>query len=781
MSALAFPPMLLLQRLLAAAVCAATAYGVAEYPYARAFLAAALAAYLALLHFRPTAWLLVLPVALPLVNLAPWSGRFYLEDFDLFIAATVAAALWRGAYSRAGRPRLGRLPALLVAAFLATHCIALLRGVLPLAAVDANAFSNYYSHYNGLRVGKSLLWAVLLMPPLLRDFGGERERARGDLGLGVCLGLAGTGLAVLWERGVFSDLLYGPTLYAKLSSLADLTSNYRATALFAEMHTGGEAIDGYLALALPFALGGVAQAAPRWRLAAAAALPAGLYSALATFSRGTYLAVAVSLLTFGLGRGQAFIRRGGARALWPIPPILAAAAGVCALLYAKGGFLAWLAALLLLAGGGVLGFLDALLRRWRTLLAAGLALAGGALMARGLLTSKWVSNGVAASTAASAILSAALAAAGWFAGARARPAMGLQGFAAAAAVLALLFAVCVPGLSGSYMQSRFSTVEGDFGGRFEHWRHAVGLMDAGWDTFAFGMGLGVFPHAYLWGNEQEKASIATLQEEGANTYLKLSNSMDLAMGQRVKLDAGEPYTLSLDVRSAVDKAPVEISICRRHIISPTDYECVATSRTIAAGGWQHLVWTFNIGALGDGAKLGRRLLLLRVSHFYYKPQGANNLPLDYIDIDNIELLDRYGEDRLANGNFQAGLDRWYSYSDHYHLPLHIKNLWIDVYFEQGLLGLAAFCALGLYVLARGARLGWRGDLFALTLLSSLAGFFSAGLAGTLYDVPRVMFLFFLLQFALLAQDPAQAPTAAPARRPGQPPARRGSFIQPTLK
>jgi hypothetical protein len=335
------------------------------------------------------------------------------------------------------------------------------------------------------------------------------------------------------------------------------------------------------------------------------------------------------------------------------------------------------------------------------------------------------------------------------------------------------------------MQSRFSTAGGDAGGRLEHWRRAVGLMDANVGTFAFGMGLGVFPHAYLWGREREKSSIAALREEGGNTYLQLSNSMDLAMGQHVSLEAGEPYTLSLDARTLAPKAALEISVCRRHIIVPWDSECVSATKSIAPDQWRRLDWAFNIGAVGDGLRLGRRPLVLRVTHFYYNPQSGNNLPLDFVDIDNLKLVGRDGVDRLANGNFEAGLDRWYPSSDHYHLPLHIKNLWVNVYFEQGLLGLLAFGALGFYVLACGARLARGGDLFALTLLSSLLGAFSVGLVGTLYDVPRVVFLFFLLQFALLAQDPAQLSAAPKSRQPGpantpKAPARRGSFVKPPL-
>jgi hypothetical protein len=105
---------------------------------------------------------------------------------------------------------------------------------------------------------------------------------------------------------------------------------------------------------------------------------------------------------------------------------------------------------------------------------------------------------------------------------------------------------------------------------------------------------------------------------------------------------------------------------------------------------------------------------------------------------------------------------------------------LDVYFEQGILGLMAFSALSGYALMTGIRLARRGDVFALTLLSSLMGFFSVGLIGTLYDVPRVCFLFFLLLFALLAQDGAQLAALVSRRSSPAPtrPMRRDGFVQP---
>ncbi len=397
---------LLFQRSIALAVLALTAYCVVDYPFARVWLSVLLIVYGVSLLFLPHLWLLVLPIVLPLLNLAPWSGRFYLEEFDFFIWVSLASAFWHGSYSLGMRPRFAATPWLLIAFLVTTHGIATIRGLLPMAAVDVNAFNSYFSHFNALRISKSLVWAVLLIPPVQWAFTADLDRARRLLGYGIVIGLIGTGISVLWERGVLGDLIYGENIYAKFQSLTDFSSDYRITALFSEMHTGGEAVDGYIALTWPFALGLLISARSRWEIGLGGiALSAGLYSALVTFSRGTYLAVGVSLFTFALISAIRKMRQAASgesvKLAWPLPVILVGMAGVCMLLYEKGGHYALIAALGIFSGSVLLNFFKYFRRNIRTILMVFLLLAGFALMLRGLVTSKWVSNGIAESLAIS--------------------------------------------------------------------------------------------------------------------------------------------------------------------------------------------------------------------------------------------------------------------------------------------------------------------------------------------------------------------------------------------
>jgi hypothetical protein len=119
----------------------------------------------------------------------------------------------------------------------------------------------------------------------------------------------------------------------------------------------------------------------------------------------------------------------------------------------------------------------------------------------------------------------------------------------------------------------------------------------------------------------------------------------------------------------------------------------------------------------------------------------------FLDVRNIILTGGIWTNLIENGNFKKGSDRWFFSSDHYHLPWHAKNLGLNVYFDQGLLGMAAFGLLVASALLQLVAKGMHGELFAATLLSSLMGFMMVGLFDSILDFPRLSLLFYLLLFA----------------------------------
>ena len=213
------------------------------FPFMQAWLAIGLVLYGVLLWRFPSVWLVVVPAALPLLDLAPWTGRFFWDEFDLLMLVTLAVALWQGRFRASAWtvPKLGGLLGL----FVLVWGVSLFIGLLPLQPLDANAFSAYWSHYNSLRLAKGLVWGLVVYG-LFRSQA-DQKKAFEKLSMGMALGVLGVSLWALWEEALFAG--------------SATTADYRVTASFSSMHTGGGHIEAYLVMALALCLGAVLPAA----------------------------------------------------------------------------------------------------------------------------------------------------------------------------------------------------------------------------------------------------------------------------------------------------------------------------------------------------------------------------------------------------------------------------------------------------------------------------------------------------------------------------------------
>ena len=172
-------------------------------------------------------------------------------------------------------------------------------------------------------------------------------------------------------------------------------------------------------------------------------------------------------------------------------------------------------------------------------------------------------------------------------------------------------------------------------------------------------------------------------------------------------------------------------------------ECAIAAVDIPATGES---WQRQVVAL-DGAKLN--------GGPWYAPRPvffamATESPGTRVEIDNVSLIGPDGRELLVNGDFAQGMAGWFTTSDRFHLPWHIKNLGLNVLFDQGIIGLLLFVILtggALYRLVVGAA---REHPFAPFLAAALAGFLLVGLFDSLLDVPRLAFLYYLLLLASLA-------------------------------
>jgi len=308
-------PALLARRAVALAVLGGALTLAMSLPLVGPAVAAAVLGYFLLLRLFPAAWLLLLPTALVVFNLAPWTGRFFIDEADAWLLATVAGHLWHPAPPRAPTARHGDALMVVFGALVVGYAVSVALALWPWPPLDANALNNYYSPYNVLRVSKSLFWAVLLWP-VLQATHARGHDVRHGLVSGVLLALCGVTLTILWERGAFPGLF-------------NFTDDHRVTGSFAAMNTGGAALDGFLALAVPLIVWLPRRGARIWLWAAVVLTVLAVYAVLMTYTRSTYAALVLAtaiLLLFAA-------RREGAR-----PRALPALAAGLALL-ASGGLL----------------------------------------------------------------------------------------------------------------------------------------------------------------------------------------------------------------------------------------------------------------------------------------------------------------------------------------------------------------------------------------------------------------------------------------------------------
>lgn len=247
------------------------------YPVGGIWLFAGVVGYMILLRKYPHSWLIILPLLWPLLDFSAKTGWFFVTEFDCFVLATVAMMLLR----KPAPPKvaLSRNIQRLITLYGMAMLISLMVGIWPLPPLDANAFNNYLSHYNALRVAKGFILAWLLLPALQAAYA-DPDRVKRHVVTGLLLGFLVTAGLMLWERAIFPGLL-------------DFSQTYRATAFFSALHVGGGMIDGYLALTIPFIMAAHVLMVRRW------AYPIGLlllmlacYMLVVTYSRISLLTLA---------------------------------------------------------------------------------------------------------------------------------------------------------------------------------------------------------------------------------------------------------------------------------------------------------------------------------------------------------------------------------------------------------------------------------------------------------------------------------------------------------
>lgn len=752
----------------------------------------ALAALLLAVGFTaadPVRWpLWVLPL-LPLIGLMPWTGWLVVEELDLLLLAVAAGGYARWAVAPLDRtePPVERSGAWLwLAPVLASTGLSCLIGLSDAGGLTWGWWQGYREPLNAVRLAKPALALLVLLPLMLRA---QRQRPEawsqalqgGFVGL-----LAAVALCVVWERAAYTGLL-------------NFSTDYRATALFWEMHVGGAALDAALVLSLPFAALALQRArAPATGLLSAAVLLLGAYAALTTFSRIVYLAAPLALVTTAwlASRQRGSVMRAdaspgranrmsGTRALlgW-----LVVVVGLSLWLFPAGGY----RSLLALLGAVVLQL--PLLAHTRPLSARqwGLGLAGAGLgVALVAAAALLLPKGAYAAYAAAAVLTgglllgarqgrasagvllvasygtqlAALVAVGvhWGGDKAWAPGLGAAGLLAlvwmaasgrrrvawpaswrwqAQAAMLLVVVAPVVGvfLGGDYMAQRFNQTADDRVGRLAHWQRSLDWL-RGTDWLA-GKGLGRYAvHFSLSGSRDDQVGDYRLAEGPADRGRVLLQTAGMHPdGGWFRVSQRLPRHSRGPYTVTLDvqtaeAAQFQVDVCEKHLLYV--FWCTDRLQAVPRPGpeWQTMRIDLPGADAVGGSVWAPKWLVFSIA--VVNPNGRLN-------IDRVDVRDGSGRSVLANGDFEQGMARWFITSDRQHLPWHAKNLGVHLVFEQGLLGLAAWLAavaVAVWRLSLGAA---RGHPMAPALAGALVGVMTVGAVDSLLDMPRIAFLMLML-------------------------------------
>ena len=776
-------------RLLAAVacvLCAACGFALAlQYPIGPPLAAAAVfTAVAACTVLWPGGWILGLPAVLALAGFAPWTGWLTFEELDMLVLAIAAGGYARRALERSlplrREPPIAMATKLLAVLFALSILLALVRGISDAGGFEFGWFQGYQGPMNSVRLAKSFFLALLLFP-LWRDaHGADPLRASRWWSAGLCLGLAGVSLAALWERLAFTRLL-------------DFSTDYRTTAMFWEMHVGGAALDGFLALTLPFAVRELQTARRGWRwLGALAILILASYACLTTFSRGVFVAIPVGLavmgwlalrqraaspaagvsvrawagwaMLFAIGyasaacwlfpvagyRGMlallgafALLMRLGADPSEPgsLPALRSVALAVllCALVVfvawamPKGAYAAYALAFVFTAAAGWMP-------RTRWMAFAGYA---AVVLTLGLVCRHWGGEPAFVRTwpVMAVLLLVALALAASRAGRpdRAWPSSPRWQAVVMACMVATSGAIGVM-LGGAYMTDRMSTTEGDLQTRLDHWSEGLSVLHSP-AQWAFGVGLGRYPATYflLHGNTDAPGAYA-LRGGAGEPALALSAGRHmlgwgelLRVSQRVRVPH-QPVQVELQVR-AERPTGLHLELCEKHLLY--NGACLLKEIEVPATGinWQAIRTPLDGAGVSGGHPFAPRLLSFSIGN---RAQGT------VLEVRDVRLVEAGGDDLLANGDFSHGMAHWFFSSDRNHLPWHLKNVFLHVLFDQGLFGLGVFVLMLAGALWRLVSGSARAHPLAPAIAGALVGFVMVGLFDSLLDVPRDAFVFYFL-------------------------------------
>jgi hypothetical protein len=215
------------------------------------------------------------------------------------------------------------------------------------------------------------------------------------------------------------------------------------------------------------------------------------------------------------------------------------------------------------------------------------------------------------------------------------------------------------------------------------------------------------------------------------------------MGQRLTVKPDVEYTLNVLLK-AEKSGRLTFALCERNLIYAGNFipRCTYAAIAIEPTDGKFELYTTQIasGSVGARGPSRRWPTLLALGY-----SGAGTV----VEIDSI-ALEYEDYNMLRNGTFSDGLDYWFHYNDFSHLPWHVKNTFLQVWFETGWFGLGLFMILvGMLLRANFKRHAYDSLVTVYTtgvVIICVFGIFASPL-----DSARVSWMFYFFLCAGLAK------------------------------
>jgi hypothetical protein len=302
---------------------------------------------------------------------------------------------------------------------------------------------------------------------------------------------------------------------------------------------------------------------------------------------------------------------------------------------------------------------------------------------------------------------------------------------AALLIFAVLAGVVAATLSG-YMRGRLMHGTAGLLARQSNLVLFETIRDTGAMNLMFGHGLGSYPRGFTAPDNGAGPSDFRLEESEGTRYLTIATLTPLSISQKISPSLSGKVRLTMSWRAASPNAVLGLLICEQLLLSSQN--CRGENvKPQDPGHWEPVSIEMSLAGLNQENVLRPPVQL---SVF-----GAT--PGTTLSVRHLSLIDDWGWELLANGDFREDMNRW-TVTDDRHTAWRMFNLYLVLLFETGILGLASFVALAGLAITGGIRALRRGEPMGAAIIGSIISFLISGLVDNVMEAPRLLMVFLMV-------------------------------------